>query len=304
MSDRVTLVDVSARDGFQDEPSFVATADKAGVAAALHAAGVEHVEITSFVHPRWVPQLADADALIPILPRGPRYSVLTMNVRGVERAVAAFAAGGFKPGSWDAIFVTSASPRHALANNHRAIDETLENFDDVAALAKREKVALRGALACAFVSPWPQDERVDRDEVVRIVRRFAAGGVNGVTLADTVGFADPRTVAGTVAAVRAATGIPLSLHLHDAHGYALANVYAGLEAGVRSFEGALAGLGGCPWAPGAPGNLDLERLNRFLCDCGCETGVDPAKLTLARDRVRAALAVAVPIVREHEAIGR
>ena len=92
--------------------------------------------------------------------------------------------------------------------------------------------------------------------------------------------------------------------MHDAHGYALANVYAGLEVGVRSFEGALAGLGGCPWAPGAPGNLDLERLNRFLEDCDCETGVDPAKLTLARDRVRAALAVAVPIVREHEAIGR
>jgi len=90
-----------------------------------------------------------------------------------------------------------------------------------------------------------------------LTARFAAGGVNGVTLADTVGFADPRTVARTVAAVGDATGIPLSLHLHDAHGYALANVYAGLEAGVRSFEGALAGLGGCPWAPGAPGNLDL-----------------------------------------------
>ncbi len=125
-----------------------------------------------------------------------------------------------------------------------------------------------------------------------------------MTLADTVGFADPRTVAKSVAAVRDATGIPLSLHLHDAHGYALANVYAGLEGGVRSFEGALAGLGGCPWAPGAPGNLDLEKLNGFITACGCETGVDPAKLAVARDRVRAALAVAVPIAREVEAAGR
>jgi hydroxymethylglutaryl-CoA lyase len=304
MKDRVTLVDVSARDGFQDEPSFVATADKIGVAGALFAAGVEHVEITSFVHPKWVPQLADADELVPRLPHGPRYSVLTMNVRGVERALAAFRAGGFAPGTWDAIFVTSASPRHALANNNRTIDETLANFDAVAALAEREGIALRGALACAFVSPWPGEERVERERVVEIVARFARGGVNGVTIADTVGLADPRTVAKTVAAVRAETGLPLSLHLHDAHGYALANVYAGLEAGVRSFEGALAGLGGCPWAPGAPGNLDLEKLNGFLGDCDCETGVDPAKLATARDRVREALAGAVPLVREAEPAGR
>jgi|GEM_PF-26574 len=301
---RVTLVDVTARDGFQDEPSFVATADKLGVAEALHAAGVGHIEITSFVHPRWVPQLADADELVPRLAHGPRYSVLTMNARGLERAIAAFAAGGFRPGSWDAIFVTSASPRHAMANNNRTIDETLANFDEVAALAKRESIALRGGLACAFVSPWPDEERIETGRVVEIVQRFVTGGVNGVTIADTVGFADPRTVAKTVAAVRDATGIALSLHLHDAHGYALANVYAGLEGGVRSFEGALAGLGGCPWAPGAPGNLDLEKLNRFLTDCGCDTGVDPDKLATARERVRAALARATPIAREVETADR
>lgn len=299
MRERVTLVDVSARDGFQDEPLFVATADKVEVARALKAAGVEKIEITSFVHPRWVPQLADADVLVPLLPRGPHYSVLTMNARGLERAVAAFASGDFAPGSWDATFVTSASPRHALANNNRTIDETLEKFYDVAALAKREHVSLRGALACAFISPWPE-ETIEGERVVEIVKRFADGGVDGATLADTVGRADPRTVAATVDAVSTATNLPLSLHLHDAHGYALANVYAGLEAGVRSFEGALAGLGGCPWAPGAPGNLDLEKLARFLQDCGYETGLDLDGLAAARERVHAALAVATPIAREHE----
>ncbi len=299
MNDRVTLVDVSARDGFQDEPLFVATGEKIEVARALQAAGVERIEITSFVHPKWVPQLADADTLVPQLPRGPRYSVLTMNVRGLERAIAAFDAGGFSAGSWDAIFVTSASPRHAQANNNRTIDETLETFYDVAALARREGVSLRGALACAFVSPWP-DETIERERVVDILKRFADGGVDGATLADTVGRADPRTVAETVDAVASATNLPLSLHLHDAHGYALANVYAGLEAGVRSFEGALAGLGGCPWAPGAPGNLDLEKLARFVQDCGYQTGLDLDGLAVARERVRAALSVATPIVREHE----
>jgi hydroxymethylglutaryl-CoA lyase len=299
MNERVALVDVSARDGFQDEPLFVATADKLEVAAAVYAAGIEHVEITSFVHPRWVPQLADADQLVPLLPRGPRYSVLTMNVRGIERAIAAFARGGFVPGTWDAVFVTSASARHARANNNRTIEETLANFDDVAAAAKVAGIGLRAGLACAFVSPWPA-EPIDRGLVVEIVRRFAAGGVNGVTLADTVGRADPRTVARTVAAVRAEADVPLSLHLHDAHGYGLANVYAGLEGGVRSFEGALAGLGGCPWAPGAPGNLDLERLAQFLADCGCATGADSDRLAAARERIRAALAAATPLVREGE----
>jgi len=299
MRQRIALVDVSARDGFQDEPFFVATADKIEVASAVYAAGIEHVEITSFVHPRWVPQLADADQLVPRLPRGPRYSVLTMNVRGIERAIAAFAAGGFAPGTWDAVFVTSASPRHAMANNNRTIEETLAHFDDVAATANAAGIGLRGGLACAFVSPW-RAEPIDAGLVIEIVRRFAAGGVNGITLADTVGRADPRTVARTVAAAHAAVGVPLSLHLHDAHGYGLANVYSGLEEGVRSFEGALAGLGGCPWAPGAPGNLDLERLAQFLADCDCETGVDPEQLTAARERIRSALAVATPVVREVE----
>jgi hydroxymethylglutaryl-CoA lyase len=295
VSEKVTLVDVSARDGFQDEPLFVATADKLDVARALHAAGVRSIEITSFVHPRWVPQLADADALVPGLPHGPHYSALTFNVRGLERALTAFDAGGFARGTWEATFVTSASPRHAQANNNRTLDETLEQFDAVAALARHERVALRAALACAFVSPWPAEESIERARVVEIASHFAAGGAANLTLADTVGRADPRTVAATVDAVARATGLPLSLHLHDAHGYALANVYAGLEAGVRAFEGALAGLGGCPWAPGAPGNIDLERLAGFLEDCGYETGVDRERLAAARERIRAALAVATPV---------
>jgi hydroxymethylglutaryl-CoA lyase len=294
---RVTLIDVTGRDGLQDEPVFVPTSDKVEVARALAAAGVTVIEATSFVHPKWVPQLADADDLVPRLPHGPRYSALIMNRRGLDRGVAAFTAAGYAAGAYDLVFVTSASPRHAQGNNNRTIEQTLQIFDEIAAAVRDTYpgVTLRAAIACAFVSPWP-DEPIDAERVVEIVRRFAAGGTQLITLADTVGRADPRTVARRLDAIgKAEPNLPLSLHLHDACGYALANVYAGLERNVRSFEGALARLGGCPFAPGSPGNLDLEKLARFLADCGAETGVDLVRLAAARERARAALASAAPI---------
>ena len=302
-AERVTLVDVSERDGLQDQNVFVDTTEKIQIARALHAAGVTNIEVTSFVHPRWVPQLADADALVPLLPHGPRYSALVLNRRGWERAVSAFDSAAIVPGEYDLVYVTSASPRHAAANNNRSIEETLEIYDELAMLSQERGVALRATVACAFVSPW-REEPIDRERVIAMVDRLARGGANTVTLADTVGIADPRTVARTLAAARAALpNLRLALHLHDARGYALANVYAGLEAGVRIFEGALAGLGGCPFAPDAPGNLDLLRLATFLSDCGMETGIDPDGLTVASARIRGAVAAGTPITPEHASAG-
>lgn len=292
MAEHVTLLDVSARDGLQDEACIVATGEKLAVAQALIDAAVEEIEITSFVHPVWVPQLADADALAPRLPRGPRYSALIMNVKGYDRARAAFAE--HTPGTWSLSFVASASPRHNMSNNNRTIEQTLEIFDAVAARARVDGVEIRGAIACSFVSPYA-DEPTDPATVASIVRRYERGGCTSITLADTIGRADPYTVARRIDEIAAVTGATLSLHLHDSFGYALANVYAGLARGVRRFEGALAGLGGCPFAPGSPGNLDFERLNRFVSDCGFETGIDPAALTRASDRIRAALRTAKPI---------
>ena len=132
-ADRVTLVDVTARDGLQDEPRIVRTARKAEIVAALAAAGITEIEATSFVHPAWVPQLADAEALVPLLPPGVRYSALIMNERGFDRALAAFGGAGFAPGSYDLAFVASASPRHNAANNNRTIAETLTFFDAIGA---------------------------------------------------------------------------------------------------------------------------------------------------------------------------
>ncbi|TAM61905.1 hydroxymethylglutaryl-CoA lyase [bacterium] len=292
MAEHVSLLDVSARDGLQDEPCVVASGDKLEVAQALLAAGVAEIEITSFVHPRWVPQLADADVLVPQLPHGPHYSALVMNARGYERACAAFT--GHAPGTWTLVFVASASPRHNQSNNNRSIEQTLEIFDALAARARHDGVTLHGAIACSFVSPYA-GEPIDPALVAQIARRYERGGCTLITLADTVGRADPYGVARRVDEIAAVTRVPLSLHLHDSHGYALANVYAGLTGGVRRFEGALAGLGGCPFAPGSPGNLDLERLNRFIIDCGFETGIEPAALTCASERIRAALRTAQPI---------
>ena len=294
MTDRVTLLDVTTRDGLQDEPLFVATREKARIVAASVAAGIAEVEATSFVHPKWVPQLADADALIAELPRGPRYATLIMNERGFDRAVAAFDAAGYPRGGYALVFVASASPRHNRANNNRSIDETLAYFDTIAQRARNAGVALRAGLACSFASPWI-DETIELATVRAMASRFAAGGCEVVTLADTIGKGTPEVVSATIAAVQAATPVELSLHFHDLRGSALPNVEAGLACGVRRFEGVLGGIGGCPFAPEAPGNLDLEALARFVAARGFETGVDLAKLDAARRVLLAALAAAEPI---------
>lgn len=294
MSEKVSLVDVTARDGFQDEPCFVSTSEKIEAIAAIAAAGVEDIEATSFVHPRWVPQLADADELVPRLPKVARFSTLVLNVRGFERAKTAFDAGAFARGSYDLVFVVSASRRHHRANNNREIEESLTIFDDVARAAREAGITVFGAVACAFVSPYP-DEAIDAATVATIVARYSAGGAKRITLADTVGRADPVTVGRRIDEAARVTEVPLSLHLHDSFGYGLANVYAGLCHGVRSYEGALAGLGGCPFAPDAPGNLDLEKLRDFVEACGFSTGIERERLAAARRRVIAAVGSAAPL---------
>jgi hydroxymethylglutaryl-CoA lyase len=297
----VTLLDVTTRDGLQDEPKFVATERKAEIVEALADAGITEIEATSFVHPRWVPQLADAEALIPKLPRSVRYSTLILNDRGYERARAAFDAAGFPRGSYDLVFVASASPRHNTSNNNRTIAETLAYFDTVAARAREDGINIRGAVACSFASPW-KDETIDPATVVDIASRFAAGGCTVVTLADTIGKASPETVGATIARVQDASDVDLSLHFHDLRGSALRNVQAGLDHGVRRFEGVLGGIGGCPFAPEAPGNLDLEALARYVEGQGFHAGVDTQKLAAARAVLNAALRDAEPLAGSAHAV--
>jgi hydroxymethylglutaryl-CoA lyase len=293
--DRATLVDVSLRDGLQDEAVIVPTQDKLVVVEALVAAGVSSIEATSFVHPKWVPQLADAEALVALLPKGPRYSALVLNEQGYRRATKAFAAADFAAGSFDLVFVISASARHAMANNNRTIDESFEIFERVAAAARTEGVALRAVIACAFGSAWP-DEVISPRAVRAMAQRFSEGGARTITLADTVGLAQRDHTATVLDAVVGA--IPperLALHLHDRLGVALANVECAVAAGIRTFEGALAGLGGCPFAPDAPGNIDLGGVDAFLRGLGLTTGIDPQRLPAVVAALQAALRDGQPI---------
>ena len=283
MSEPVTVVEVGPRDGLQNEASAVPADAKVRFVEALAEAGLPVVEVTSFVSPRAVPQLADADEVLPAVQRreGVRYPVLVPNLRGLERAEAAGA---------DAIAVfTAASEGFARANINMAIAESLAAFAPVLEQALMAGMWTRGYVSTAFGCPY--DGAVEPGAVARVASELAALGCAEVSVGDTIGVARPEQVPGVVAAV--AERVPLdriALHLHDTGGRALDNVAAGLEAGVRTFDSSAAGLGGCPFAPGAPGNVATEALVRFLHREGLETGVDPDAVERAGQAVRARLA--------------
>jgi len=283
VSEPVTVVEVGPRDGLQNEASAVPADAKVRFVEALAEAGLPVVEVTSFVSPRAVPQLADADEVLPAVQRreGVRYPVLVPNLRGLERAVAAGA---------DAIAVfTAASEGFARANINMTIAESLAAFAPVVEQALMAGMWTRGYVSTAFGCPY--DGAVEPGAVARVASELAALGCAEVSVGDTIGVARPEQVPGVVAAV--AERVPLdriALHLHDTGGRALDNVAAGLEAGVRTFDSSAAGLGGCPFAPGAPGNVATEALVRFLHREGLETGVDPDAVERAGRAVRARLA--------------
>jgi hydroxymethylglutaryl-CoA lyase len=283
VSEPVTVVEVGPRDGLQNEAWAVPADAKVRFVEALAEAGLPVVEVTSFVSPTAVPQLADADEVLPAVQRreGVRYPVLVPNLRALERAVAAGA---------DAIAVfTAASEGFARANINMTIAESLAAFAPVLEQALMAGMWTRGYVSTAFGCPY--DGAVERSAVARVASELAALGCAEVSVGDTIGVARPGQVPGVVAAV--AERVPLdriALHLHDTGGRALDNVAAGLEAGVRTFDSSAAGLGGCPFAPGAPGNVATEALVRFLHREGLDTGVDPDAVERAGQAVRARLA--------------
>ncbi|MCW5774637.1 MAG: hydroxymethylglutaryl-CoA lyase, partial [Rhodospirillaceae bacterium] len=236
-----TIVDVTLRDGLQDEAAIVPTAAKLAIAAALAEAGIAHIEAVSFVHPKRVPQMADAEAVAAGLPRSLRPAALVMNARGFDRAVAAFDAAGLARDGYDLVYVVSASPRHSVENSGQTIAAALAGFDAVAASAHAAGCAMTGSISCAFASPWPE-EPIAEETVIGIAGRFIDGGCRAITLCDTVGRAAPDDVARKSRIVASLHGEAPGLHLHDLAGSAAANVRAGLGAGVRRFEATLGGL--------------------------------------------------------------
>ncbi|MSP91100.1 MAG: hydroxymethylglutaryl-CoA lyase [Myxococcales bacterium] len=271
----VHLVEVGPRDGLQNERVRVATATKVHFVEALVAAGLRRIEVSSFVHPRAVPQLADAEAVFAALrpADGVRFSALVPNQRGLERALAA--------GVRDIAVFTAASDTFVQHNIRMTLAESLRHFAPVVQRALDAGLAVRGYVSAVFGCPY--EGSVSPEQGIVVARSLLDMGCGEISIGDTIGVATPGDVARWLGAAHAA-GLPfdrLALHFHDTRGTALANVMAGLQHGIRTFDASAGGLGGCPFAPGASGNLATEDLVYALHGLGFATGVDLAGLVAA-----------------------
>ncbi|MGI8761763.1 MAG: hydroxymethylglutaryl-CoA lyase [Jatrophihabitantaceae bacterium] len=272
LPERVTIYEVGPRDGLQNEQATVPVEVKAEFIDRLADAGLQVIETTSFVHPRWVPQLADAEQLLDrlTLREGVRYPVLVPNERGLDRALA--------KGIGEIAIFGSATEAFAQRNLNRSVDASIEMFAPVVARAREHGLAVRAYLSMCFGDPWEGDVPVA--QVVRAGTRLLELGCTELSLGDTIGVATPGHVTALLDAFgRAGVGTDrLAVHLHDTYGQALANTLAALQAGVCTVDASAGGLGGCPYAKNATGNLATEDLVWMLDGLGIETGVDLAAL--------------------------
>jgi hydroxymethylglutaryl-CoA lyase len=278
----VTVYEVGPRDGLQNEVANVPTADKLALVGALAAAGIRRIEATSFVSPRWIPQLADAGEVTRALPRisGVSYAVLVPNAKGLERLLASLRADGEGRADVEAAVFLSASETHNRKNINRTIAETLAELEALVPAARAEGLGVRGYVSTVFGCPY--EGRIDPARPAEIAGRLVDLGCGQVSLGDTIGVATPADVRrGLERVLRTVPASYLALHMHDTRGTALANVVAGLDAGIGTFDASIGGLGGCPYAPGASGNLATEDLVYLLHGMGYETGIDFAKLIAA-----------------------
>lgn len=264
----VLIEDEFLRDGLQNEKTLFSVDEKLAFLAAIEAAGVRRIQVGSFVHPKWVPQMADTDALFErISPKADvTYTALVLNKAGLDRALAV--------GVRHLSISISASETHSMKNTNRTVDEARAAIQPVIEKALAEGIAVRAgiqsALGCGF------EGRIDPDHVARIARGFSDMGVSEINIADTAGLANPAQVFALCRRLRdeIAPDVALSLHLHDTRGLGLANMLAGLQAGVRIFDAAMGGLGGCPFVPKASGNIATEDASFLCAQMGLETGID------------------------------
>jgi len=275
---RVTLVEVGPRDGLQNEKAAVGAAQKVELVHRLQDAGLTEIEVTSFVSPKWVPQMADNAEVLAAIRRRPgvRYSVLTPNLKGLEAALASKVD--------EVVVFGAATEAFSQRNINCSIEESMERFAPVVERAKAAGVKVRGAISVALGCPY--QGAVTADEVERVVQLMKSIGVDHCGVADTIGVGTPNKV--RAAMERALRHYPLhevSGHFHDTYGQALANVMACLELGVHVFYASIAGLGGCPYAKGATGNVGTEDVLFLLDGLGIETGIDLEKLVDAAEYI-------------------
>lgn len=279
MTERARIFEVGPRDGLQNETRMIATEDKIALVDLLSSAGLSHIEVASFVSPKWVPQMADGAQVLGGITRatGVSYAALTPNMRGYDGAVAAKA-------DEIAIFA-SASEGFSKANLNASISESLARFADVAEAAKRDGMRMRGYVSC--ITECPFDGETAPADVARVVAAFRDLGAYEVSLGDTLGRGLPARIDAMLAAVlQEMPAHRLAGHFHDTGGRALENLDVALARGVRVFDGAVGGLGGCPYAPGAAGNVATEALDAHLRGRGYDTGLDADVIAQAADMAR------------------
>jgi hydroxymethylglutaryl-CoA lyase len=273
LSTRVSIVDVAPRDGLQNEKQPVSTQDKLGLIQRLQQAGVKKIEVTSYVSPKWVPQMADNAAVMQALssapvrrPEGVQYSVLVPNMQGLEAALA-------QPLPDEIVVFSAASEAFTQKNINCSIAESIARYAPVVALALERGIRVRGSISCSLGCPY--QGKVPPVAVYEVASRMKNIGVQEIGVADTIGVGTPKqTQAAMEAALKVYALENVSGHFHDTYGQALVNIYACLQLGISSFDASVAGLGGCPYARGATGNVATEDVVYMLHGLGIETGID------------------------------
>jgi hydroxymethylglutaryl-CoA lyase len=273
MATRIEMVEVAARDGLQNEPGFFPTADKLELIERAIAAGSQRIEVASFVHPGRVPQMADAEAVCAALPKREATDVtyvgLVLNKRGALRAL--------ETQVHELGAVISASDGFGTRNQGRTADETVDDAIEIIRLAKEHGRSAQATISVAFGCPF--DGEIAAEKVAEQARKVAAAGPREIALGDTIGVAVPSQVKKVMAAVQAAApGIPIRLHFHDTRNTAVANVWAAVESGAKTIDASIGGIGGCPFAPNATGNVATEDVQYMLQRSGIETGLKLERL--------------------------
>jgi len=276
---KVTVVEVGPRDGFQTEKQFIPTEKKIEIVNALARAGLKNIQVSSVVHPKAVPQLADAEEVMKRIerPAGVSFRLLVPNLKGVERAIP------LKPDKIN--LMMSVSESHNRSNANRSIEESLKDFETLVPMILAKGISVGGGMACAFGCPF--EGKIPIKQLERVADRYVAMGIKSITLADTVGFANPKQVYAAVAhMLDKYPDIQWLAHIHNHRDLGLANVFAAMQAGLTEFDAAIGGLGGCPYAPNAAGNIATEDLVNMMAEMGIETGVDLDALLRVAEMVR------------------
>jgi hydroxymethylglutaryl-CoA lyase len=284
---RVRIVEVGPRDGLQNEAADVPTSKKAEFIKLLATAGLRDIEVASFVHPKWIPQLADADVLVPKLQfdSNVRYCALVPNMKGLERAI--------KSGIRRVAIFTAASETFNRKNINMGVQESITSYAAVVARALKEGISVRAYISTCFVCPY--EGPIGKDRVADVTRALFDLGADEVSIGDTIGAATPKDVEATVGhLVRHFPAHQLAMHFHDTYGMAVANVYQALQMGLTTFDSSAGGLGGCPYAPGAAGNVATEDILYLFNKLGIETGVSLPLLRYASHFIAGELSRELP----------